>query len=343
MSNLSPINRRGFLISCLALQSTFLSGVTALAQPVANFKPFSFIFVSDCHLSSGVTDSFKLTQESQLFLQEVVKQINLLKPDFVIFGGDQVDGPGEEEANWQFFVDVMHNLDCSWYFVLGETDVSSGNSPVNKMHIYGRDWRGNGLSNSQPYWSYDALPGVHLIGLDTSVANSLTGFVSDEQLDWLKNDISQQSQAITLLISHHPLLPPPPPFDEGKEATQYLLPQAPAVRQILQNYNKPVFSLSGHVHINKIVRENNVFYISSPSLDVYPCAFRYFQVTSQQIETKIYQVNFPSLVKKAKSSLLNSSLASELTEGKPHNFINQALGSRSDQNLCLDLSIGEAK
>ena len=85
----------------------------------------------------------------------------------------------------------MQSLNCPWQFVLGEADVS-GNNPVNKMHTYGRDWQGLGLNNSQPYWSYDQLPGVHLIGLDTSVADSTTGFISDEQLDWLKNDLAQQ-------------------------------------------------------------------------------------------------------------------------------------------------------
>jgi len=186
------------------------------------------------------------------------------------------------------------------------------------------------------------VPGVHLVGLDTSVANSLTGFISEEQLDWLKNDLAQQNAPLTLLISHHPLLPPPP-FDQNNQATQYLLPQASLVRDILSAYGKQTLALSGHVHISKIERQNNVCYISSPSLDIYPCAFRYFQITTQNMEIQTHQVHFPELVKKAKTNLLNSSLASDLTSGHPRNFVSQALGNRGDQNNNLTLSNNEAQ
>lgn len=333
MSNLFPISRRNFLFSCLAWNTYSLSGALALAESTPIFKPFSFVFVSDCHLCAGVTDNYKLTNESRLFLQETIKQINLLKPDFIVFGGDQVDGPGDEDANWQFFLDIMERLDCPWYFVLGEADIS-GAYPVNKMHTYGRDWQGRGLNNSQPYWSYDPLPGVHLIGLDTSVPDSTTGYVSDEQLDWLKKDLAQQDKSLILLISHHPLLPPPP-FNKDNAGAQYLLPQAGSVRDILTNYGKQTLALNGHIHISKIEQQNNVSYISCPSLDIYPCAFRYFQISPEKIDIQTHQVNFPALVKKAKSNLLSSSLAAQLTNNHPKQFVNLALGNRNDQNDSL--------
>jgi 3',5'-cyclic AMP phosphodiesterase CpdA len=339
MSNLFPISRRNFLSSSLAVSTYLFSFPIAFAQSTSTFNSFSFIFLSDCHLGARVPDSYKLTQESQLFLQQAIKQINLLKPDFVIFGGDQVDGPGDEDTNWQFFLDIMQSLECPWHFVLGEADIS-GNIPVNKMHTYGRDWRGRGLNNDQPYWSYDQLPGVHVIGMDTSVSDSLTGYVSNDQLDWLKNDLSQQNASLTLVISHHPLLAPPP-FDQTSYGAQYLLPQAELIRDILMTSGKQIIALNGHVHVNKIEKQNNVSYISCPSLDVYPCAFRYFRVTKEKMEVETHQVNFPALVKKAKGNLLESNLASDITSGHPRNFVSLALGSRSDQNNSFALaSIG---
>lgn len=338
MSNRFLIGRRNFLFSCLSLATSLLCDGLAKAETLEDLKPFSFVFLSDCHLSTSLSDSYKLTKESQLFLQEAVKQINLLSPDFVIFGGDQVDSPGEEDATWQLFLDIVQSLDCPWYFVLGEADIS-GVYPIDKMHTYARDWRGRGLSNSRPYWSYDPSPGVHVIGLDTGLANSTAGYLSDEQLDWLKKDLAQQNAVLTLLVSHHPLLPPAP-FDQGPKADQYLLPQASLVQDILQSFTKPILALSGHIHTSKIERRANVWYISSPSLDIYPCAFRHFQVTPQRVIMQTCQINFPALVKKAKSNLLNSSLAFDLTSGHPHNFVNQTTGSRLDQNASMTLSNG---
>ena len=226
MSKLVPIGRRTFLHS-LALNTWFFSNV-AFAEPVNTFKSFSFVFISDCHLVSGVPDSDKLTQESQLFLQQAIKQINILNPDFVVFGGDQIECPGDEDKNWQLFLDIMQMLNRPWYFILGEADIS-GSDPVDKMRTFGRDWKSLGVNKGQPYWSSDQFAGVHLIGLDTSAANSSIGYISNEQLDWLKTDLSQSIAPLTLLFSHHPLLPPAP-YNENANANQYLLVQADAVR-----------------------------------------------------------------------------------------------------------------
>ncbi len=102
---------------------------------------------------------------------------------------------------------------------------------------------------------------MHLIGLDTSVANSQTGNITDDQLDWLKKDLIQQNGEIILLASHHPLLPPAP-FNSGKIGDQYLLPQGPAIEEILNGISTPIIALSGHIHISKIEQKKNVWYIS---------------------------------------------------------------------------------
>lgn len=329
MSILSSLSRRKFIFSCLA--STVLSKAMASTSMHDNFAPFSFVYISDCHLTTGLTDNFMLLQESQLFLQDAIKQINLLKPDFVIFGGDQVQGLGNNDTNWQLFLDVLQTLDSSWYFVLGESDVSGGYEPVNKMRSYGRDWKGRGLSNDAPYWSYEPAKGIRLIGLDTSQANTMTGNIAADQLEWLQQVLGKDSNAFTIIVSHHPLLAPPG-FDINNP---YLLPQAEAVRTILEKSGNQCLSLNGHIHCNKIQSKNNIWYISSAGLDVYPCSFRFFKVMPEHIEIESYQVKFLALIKKAKHNLLNSSLADSLYAGHPENFVRLVLGGHQDQNTSL--------
>ncbi len=334
MSVIYSVSRRSFILSCLS--GAFIPSAAATFSNNSfdsnSFEPFTFVFISDCHLTSGLSDSFMLLQESQLFLQEAIKQINLLKPDFVIFGGDQVQGVGADEIHWQLFLDIVQSLDCSWYFVLGEADIS-GNMPVNKMRTFGRDWKGRGLNNDVPYWSCNPLSGLHLIGLDTSQANSVTGYIDEEQLEWLKQDIGQKTRPVTVVVSHHPILPP----ITVDSNNSYLLPQASAVRQILEKSDGQVISVSGHTHLSKIQWQNNIWYISSPSLDIYPCAFRLFKVTTQEVQVDTYQVSFPALVKKAKTNMLNSNLANLLSSGKSSDLVRLALGSHTDQNARLSL------
>jgi 3',5'-cyclic-AMP phosphodiesterase len=335
MSIIHSVSRRSFILSCLS--SSFIS--CALASKSSgdkfesnSFEPFTFVFISDCHLTSGLADNLMLLQESQLFLQEAVKQINVLRPDFVIFGGDQVQGVGDDESHWQLFLDIVQNLNCPWHFVLGETDIS-GNMPINKMGTFGRDWKGKGLNNNMPYWSCDPLAGLHLVGLDTSQVNSVTGYMDEVQLEWLKEDISLKPRPVTIIVSHHPILAP---IIDSKNS--YLLPQAGEVRQILEKSAGQVISMSGHTHLSKIQWQNNIWYISSPSLDIYPCAFRFCKITPQVVQVQTYQVNFPALAEKAKTNMLNSNFANSLNFHKSRDLVRAALGSHFDQNAKLSLT-----
>jgi len=291
------------------------------------FEPFSFAFLTDCHLTSHLSDNYMLLQESQLFLQDAVKQINLLQPDFVVFGGDQVQGVGDDDVNWQLFLDIAQYLDCPWYFVLGETDIA-GNFVTDKMRTFGRDWKGRGLNNSQPYWSCDPICGVHLIGLDTSQANLVDEFMDQNQIDWLKNDIGQEGNRLNIVVSHHPLFDP----GHGYQDKDHLLLKGNVVSKIFEAAASPVICLSGHNHISKIEKSNNISWISSPSLDIYPCAFRFFKINAEELAVETYQVNFPALIKKAKTNLLNSDFAHSLSSVKNNDFLRLVAGSKSDQN-----------
>lgn len=331
------VSRRSFLFS---LTSIVLFGLPRKAEALVDqFEPFSFAVVSDTHLATGMPDSYKLLQESQLFLQDCIKTLNALKPNFVMFLGDQVETPGKEDANWQLFLDVVQALGCPWYFVLGEQDVS-GTSYIDKMRMYGPDWKGKGIEGNKPYWSYDPMSGIHIVGLDTSSPNTQQGEVSNAQLAWLKNDLSENKHKFTILFSHHPILPPSP-FDGGPPWDEYIAPDGAQVREIIGTSPYVRLAISGHVHVSKIQKEKDIWYVSCPSLDVYPCAFRIFHVTPEQISVQTYQVNYPQLVKKAEKQLLASNLAYKYSNRKRELFLEIAEGTPLDQNAIITSAAGK--
>ena len=337
MSDVSSISRRSFLFT--------LAAVTCLdlplpAQAARTFEPFSFAFVTDVHLAIHKPDSYKLLQESQLFLQDCVKALSQEKLDFVIFGGDQVETPGTDDSNWQLFLDIVQALPCPWSFVLGEADVS-GTPPVDKLKTYGPDWKGKGIETSAPYWSQSPLPGVHIIGLDTSRADSTRGDIAKAQLDWLKQDLNANHDKFTIIFSHHPILPPPP-FDSGPPWDDYTALQGDSVREILGSFEDVRLAVNGHLHISKIQQERNIWYVSSPSLVVYPCAYRIFHVTPTEITVETYYISFPAIIKKAKQELDGSTLAFKYDESKPQLYAQLAAGNWQDQNVVLPLIPGKA-
>jgi hypothetical protein len=331
------VSRRSFLFT-LAAVTCF--GLTSETKAASSFAPFTFAYVTDTHVTHGKPDSYLLLQESQLFLQDCIKSLNNEKLDFVIFGGDQVETPGPDETNWQLFVDVVQVLSCPWSFVLGEKDVS-GNPPVDKMRLYGPDWKAKGIQTDKPYWSQTPLPGVHIIGMDTSRAESTTGDISNEQLEWLKKDLAANAGKFTIVFSHHPLLAPPP-FDTGPPWDDYITPQGASAREILGGSKDVHLAISGHLHVNKIQQERDIWYVSTASLDVYPCCYRIFRVTPESITVETYQITYPALIKKAKQQLDSSTLSFKYNEVRPQAFAELAFGSRLDNSAILPLVAGQA-
>lgn len=327
------VSRRSFLAGLASLP---LLTLPLTAAQAASINPFTFVYLCDTHLASGVPDNgCKMIQESQLFLQEVIKGINALKPDFVIFGGDQVETVGQNDGNWQFFIDVVQQLSSPWYFVLGEQDVS-GKLPQDKMKEFGPDFKGRGISGSEPYWSADPLPNVHLIGLDTSVANSTAGDISEQELEWLKKDLAANKGKFTIVISHHPLLPPAP-YDGGPPFDEYIVPNGADAREIIGGSSDVRLVLSGHLYMNKVQIERDVYHISNAGLDIYPCQYKYFKVTKDSIIMESFTVPLTKLVNKASDALAASSLASKVNRRKPDAVIQLCEGAPEDQNAILSL------
>jgi len=335
---LSGISRRSFLkgIAAIACLRMPLRAEAAAGQ----FDPFAFGYISDVHLATQIADTYRLTHESQLFLQDAVKHLNSEKLDFVVFGGDQVETLGKDQSNWQLFQDVAQSLNAPWSFVLGEQDVTDV-FPVDKLRTYGPDWKSKGIETERSYWSQSPLAGVHIIGLDTSRPNSPTGDFSGRQLDWLKKDLAANRRKFTIVFSHHPLLPPPP-YDGGPPWDEYIVPQGPAVREVLASSPYVRLAISGHVHASKVQQEQNIWYVSCSSLDVYPCNYRIFRVTSDSITMETYQVQFPALVKKARKMLVSSTLAYKYSSTKPDSFVELLEGARVDNDALLPLGGGQS-
>lgn len=306
------------------------------------FQPFRFAYVTDVHLTNSEPDSYELMHESQLFLQELVKELNQDKPDFVMFGGDQVQSIGKDESNWQLFLDIVQTLTMPWAFVLGEADVS-GTSSVDKIKTFGPDWKSAGIETDTPYWSHKLAqtPNVHMIGLDTSLPNTNVGGMSRRQLDWLKADLTDNKRFFTIIFSHHPLLPPPP-YDGGPPWDDYVIPDGGAVREIIGAFPNVKLVISGHLHICKVQQENTVWHVSSPSLVVYPCAYRIFSVQPDAVTMETRIIQFPALVKKAKKELATSSVADRYSRSNPASFLEVVEGTREDQDAIIPMVAGKA-
>ena len=89
--------------------------------------------------------------------------------------------------------------------------------------------------------------------------------------------------------------------------------------------------------MSKIQQERDIWYVSNPSLCAFPCAFRIFHVTADDVTIETYQISYPALVKKAKQIFGTWQMAFKYNELKPETFADVAEGERIDQNCVIGL------
>ena len=124
-----------------------------------------------------------------------VDRVNLLRPVFVMSVGDLIEGYTEDreelERQWKEFLEFTDQLEMKFFFVAGNHDLTN---PV--MHDLWRNHFG-------PEWYSFDYKGVHFLCLNSEDPSST---LSDEQLDWIEQDLNAHADARwTLIFIHKPL------------------------------------------------------------------------------------------------------------------------------------------
>jgi 3',5'-cyclic AMP phosphodiesterase CpdA len=236
------VDRRGFL-KCMAWAGTGLvwtagGGVLssrAFGQGAGQSDAgrFSFVQISDSHIGFG-KDPYK--QSVTATLQEAVARINELprRPDFVIHTGDltHLATPKEFDTVAEILKEVRVG---KVFYVPGEHDVIGDGSEYLKR--FGQGTKGEG------WYSFDHH-GVHFVGL-VNVASQSTdkglGVLGNEQLDWLKTDLSGLADSTPVVVfGHVPLWAVYPQWGWGTQDGQQAL-------GYLKRFGS-VTVLNGHIH-----------------------------------------------------------------------------------------------
>jgi 3',5'-cyclic AMP phosphodiesterase CpdA len=122
------------------------------------------------------------------------------RPDFIVILGDLTWG-GEPEIDkprsFATLLDAIQRAGRPGHLVMGNTDVSSGDDPARIFET---------ATKIRPFYSFDS-GGVHLIVLFTEKSKpERLGTVNEEQLAWLKADLSKLKIGTpVVLFSHHAL------------------------------------------------------------------------------------------------------------------------------------------
>ena len=119
----------------------------------------------------------------------------------------------------------------------------------------GHGYTAENVASGTAYYVWDGVPGVRLVGLDTTNPyGDVNGCVDDVQFGWLAERLAEVSAGsgdprLVVLMSHHGL----DTMDNatGPDGAGFHL--AAEVRALLAGHPQVVLWLSGHVHVNRVV------------------------------------------------------------------------------------------
>ena len=257
--------RRVFLkVSALGVAAVSVGLFLLIAYASPERKTFTFVQVCDTQLGFGGyehdVNSFK----------QAVKQVNALKPDFVLICGDLVN-----DANEKSFADfnkIKAGFTVPCYCVSGNHDI--GNKPKRESLQYYRKVVG------KDYYSYEHKEYTFVI-VNTQLWKSPVEGESDKHDSWLKATLETAANkgSRIFVVGHYPLFLKEP--DEGEEYMN--LPLAKR-KELLSLFEKRgvVAVLGGHTHTLIINDYKSIQLVNgettSKNFDNRPLGFRLWYV-----------------------------------------------------------------
>jgi 3',5'-cyclic AMP phosphodiesterase CpdA len=166
-------------------------------------KSFSFAFLTDMHVQPE-----KNATEGYL---KAIEKVNELNPDFVITGGDLIMDAlgqtyGRSDSLYKIYIEANKNYEMPVYNTMGNHEIFAiyGKSDVEKDHPeYGEKMYEQRLTSR--YYSFDH-EGWHFLILDSvedTEEQSYIGMVDEEQMEWIREELSKLDKSTPIVISTH--------------------------------------------------------------------------------------------------------------------------------------------
>ena len=265
-------------IILVLLLLVFSSGIlTAKGKPT---KPYCFIQITDPQFGM-FENNVGFEKETELY-EKAVKEINRLKPDFVVITGDLVNNL-KDAKQLSEFKRITSKVDrkIPVYFTPGNHDV--GNVPDSAS-----------LTAFISNYGYDHFAFKHknslFIGFNSSIIKNNLPQVEKKQYDWLVRSLTNGKKAAhIILFGHYPFF-----LKSEDEPEEYANIGIENRRKYLALFAKNSVEaiFSGHFHDNAISRYGKIELVTTSAvgkpLGSAPSGFRIVKVYPNRIEHIFY-------------------------------------------------------
>lgn len=241
-----------------------------------------FAIISDPHV--GVPETivkhpgrFHLIEVSIPALESIFKHLESLDIDFLLMPGDLTqDG---EKPNHYWLQKRLSCLPFPTYVIPGNHDLVQLEADEAKIGFFDfpKYYQQFGYSiPGQLYYSQEILPGLQLIGLNSTQFTpdgQQLGCLDKQQLIWLDNTLSQLSDRLVMVMIHHNVIEHLPRQSHHELGKRYMLANAADLKQILRKHGvKLIFT--GHLHVQDIAESEGLTEITTGSIVSFPHPYR---------------------------------------------------------------------
>ena len=225
----------------------------------------SFIHITDFHVGDprGFLESIQETLGFRSIIR-CIDEINLLHPDFVVISGDLVFGqlyPREYAREYPWCYEMLQRFDVPTYLAPGNHDgyFRIGEDGLEFWdHYFGdRYYSFNiGPYHFQAINSFD-MPKLLRFSV-LFLALNWGGYITDEQLDWIEQDLDASESLATFLFMHHN------PLWETTQDSLIRLPykNRQELLDIIDDHEVDMV-LAGHVHYDNVTTVNDTVFVTT--------------------------------------------------------------------------------
>jgi len=243
-----------------------LAGLSNACKKTPEEKPgFSFAFLTDIHVQPErmATEGFKAA----------IARVNKLKPDFVITGGDLImdalaQTPGRADSLYNLYLETQKGFDMPVYNTMGNHEVFGyyPESGVDSSHpLYGDKMFEQKLGKRYYVVDHQGWRFYILDSVEEWEDGGYYGYVDQEQLDWLKEDLAGVDPETPLVISVHiPLISVFTQLDVGSTAPNgrgSVVTNSKDLLELFRDHNLRLV-LQGHLHSNEDIQVYDTRFIS---------------------------------------------------------------------------------
>lgn len=193
------------LVSCLVSFFFIQLPVRSFSQtyPVGNAAPFSFVFLTDIHLTPA--------RNAVPGFRQAIESINALHPDFAITGGDLImDALAQKysraDSLYDLYQALVRDFNMPVYNTMGNHDIygiykKSGADPQHSE--YGEKMFEKRLGKSYYAFDHKGWKFMVLNSVEDTKKGTYIGMIDQSQMDWIKEELSKTDTATPIIISTH--------------------------------------------------------------------------------------------------------------------------------------------